>query len=370
MNNKNTKKTTVAEAERNTVLVGDVRTRLTELPEDSVDCIVTSPPYFRLRNYGEEEQIGLEDHVDGWVQEMRGVFTDLSRVLKSTGSVWLNLGDSYSRDQKAGAPPKGLLLAPERLLLALAGDGWIIRNKVIWAKTNPMPNAVKDRLSCTYENVYFLTREASYFFDLDAIRIPHRTAKTPTVRKSSSYPPPDAGAPEWAGPLAGNNSGLSAMKRAGLAGHPLGKNPGDVWRFATANFRGAHFATFPRALVERPLLATCPERICIDCGKPWERQRTKKLRRQLGHLAVHGELRPTCRCEAPHRPGLALDPFFGAGTTGLVAEALGREWVGIELNAEFAAMATTRITQARADRARSCSRPVSGDEQQPTKRAA
>ena len=327
----------------NTILHGDVRTKLTGIKPGSIDCVITSPPYFRLRNYGSDDQIGLEDHVDRWVQELRDVFRGIARVLKPTGSVWLNLGDSYSRDQRSGAPAKSLLLAPERLLMALASDGWIVRNKVVWAKTNPMPNSNRDRLACTHEYVYFLTRKPDYYFDLDAIRVPHRSAKATRPKPDSTYPPASASPPQWAGPLAGNNSGLTAMKHAGHVGHPLGKNPGDVWSMATANFRGAHFATFPKALIERPLLATCPERVCRRCDRPWERDRA----RSLGHLAVRGELRPVCTCNTSHRPGVVLDPFFGAGTVGLVAEQHQRHWLGIEISRKFIRIAEERLNHER-----------------------
>jgi hypothetical protein len=149
--------------------------------------------------------------------------------------------------------------------------------------------------------------------------------------------------PHWAGPLAGNNSGLARYKANGLAGHPLGKNPGDVWTIATANFRGEHFAVFPTALVEPALLATCPERVCTNCGTPWARARA----RTIGRLAVRGELQPACACRAGSRPGLVLDPFFGSGTVGVVAERHGRNWLGIELNPAFATLATDRIAHAR-----------------------
>ena len=336
----------------NTVLVGDAKRALRTLPAGSIDCVVTSPPYFRLRNYGHDEQLGLETHVDQWVDNLRAVFAELARVLTPTGSVWLNLGDSYSRYPKAGAPSKSLLLAPERLLLALAADGWIVRNKVTWAKTNPMPNSVKDRLACTHEYVYFLTRKPNYFFDLDAIRIPHRSVRTtsnkkrPTTGIAGVYPPSSSTAPEWAGPLAGNNSGLAKLKHSGGSGHPLGKNPGDVWQLATASFRGAHFATFPKALAERPILATCPERVCLSCSLGWRR----KAVRSLGSLAVHGELQPQCTCKTTWRPGIVLDPFFGAGTVGVVAETHARDWLGIEINPAFAALAEERIAGGRSER--------------------
>jgi DNA modification methylase len=330
---------------RNQILIGDVRERLADLPDASVDTVITSPPYVALRNYGVDGQIGEKPDAEAWVDEMRAVGRELARVLKPSGSWWLNIGDSYSRHPRSGAPAKSLLLAPERLALALVADGWVLRSKVIWAKTNPMPNSVADRLSCTWEVIYFLVRSPTYHFDLDAIRIPHRSPsrRQATGNPNAVYPPASAGRPEWAGPLAGSNSGLARLKAQGLAGHPLGKNPGDVWTMATANFRGEHFAVFPTNLVRTPLLATCPEKVCGRCGKPWKRDSV----RTAGQLAVRGELRRTCRCRAATRPGVVLDPFLGSGTVGVVAEAHGRDWVGIELNPVFARLAEQRISAER-----------------------
>ncbi len=132
---------------RNTVLMGDAGQRLAGLPAASVDCVVTSPPYFQLRYYGEEpDQLGLDETVQEYVEVLRGVCEEIARVLKPTGSMWLNLGDSYSRTMSSGGARKSLLLAPERLLLALTSDGWIVRNRVVWWKQNPMPEPVCDRL--------------------------------------------------------------------------------------------------------------------------------------------------------------------------------------------------------------------------------
>ena len=266
-------------------------------------------------------------------------------MLKGSGSWWLNLGDSYSRHESAGAPPKSLLLAPERLAMALIQDGWSIRNRVVWSKTNPMPNSVADRLACTWEVVYFLVRSPKYYFDLDAIRVPHRSAGRGQVasNRETVYPPVSAIPPTWAGPLAGSNSGLSRLKAQGLPGHPLGKNPGDVWTLPTANFRGKHFAVFPEKLVRTPLLATCPEKVCVGCGVPWKRE----ARRSAGAVTGLGGLRQVCPCRAGTKPGVVLDPFFGSGTVGVVAESWARDWIGIELNPAFARLAEDRIAAAR-----------------------
>lgn len=327
--------------DRNQIIVGDVRKVLRTLPESSIDTVITSPPYFRLRNYQQDDQIGLEDHVDGWVDELLVAMSGLKRVLKPTGSLWLNLGDTFSRTSIEGAPPKSLVLAPERLALAMTSDGWILRNKVIWAKPNPMPTSVKDRMSCTWEVIYFFTRSPHYFFDLDAIRVPHQG----TTRASGKSPSKAWSVPEhWRGPSTGNNSGLDRLKASGLPGHPLGKNPGDVWTIPTAGYRGAHHAVYPERLVEQPLLATCPEKVCANCGEPWIRS----AHRQKEHLTLLGHLQQACGCTTnTTRPGVALDPFMGAGTTAVVAERLGRDWLGIELNPEFAQQAIERLNLAR-----------------------
>jgi site-specific DNA-methyltransferase (adenine-specific) len=259
-------------------------------------------------------------------------------------------------------------MAPERVALALQADGWCLRNKVIWAKPNPMPTSVRDRLSCTYEVVYFFTRSKQYYFDLDSVRIPHLSARNKSTNhvnagkhtrrkgptrctkyakgtertgraKNAAWSVPK----DWRGPLAGSNSGLDLVKASGIPGHPLGKNPGDVWTIPTAGFRGAHHAVFPERIVERPLLATCPEKVCATCGVPWNRLPAKRR----GHLTVIGALNKSCSCESSaSKPGVVLDPFFGAGTTGLVAEKRGRRWIGVELNREFAELASQRLCLA------------------------
>jgi site-specific DNA-methyltransferase (adenine-specific) len=316
---------------RRGVLVGDAAIVARQLPTHSIDCVVTSPPYFLLRDYGRKGQIGLERDVDEWVEHLLAVTRQLARVLKPTGALWLNVGDSYSRHRRYGALPKGLLLGPERLLLQLTTQGWICRNKVVWAKPNPMPASVRDRLTPSWEALYFLVRSGRYFFDLDAIREAHRSRR----RRPRAHPHREKYSgrrPSWAGPLAGSNDGLVRAHAAGRVGHPLGKNPGDVWSIATARYRGAHFATFPSRLLTRPILATCPERVCVHCGAPWHgRQRS---------------LQPACRCGADWQPGVVLDPFFGTGTTGLEAERLGRDWIGIELSTEYVALARERLAGA------------------------
>lgn len=334
----------------NHILIGDAATRLRELPESSVDCVITSPPYFSLRDYGQPGQVGAEASVEDWVARLRTVCRELARVLTSTGSLWLNVGDGYSRHAREGAPKKSLLMGPQRLALGLVEDGWLLRNQIIWAKRNPMPSSVGDRLSCTYEVMLLLTRERHYYFNLDAVRVPAETPLRPSrVRRPAAYPPRTAVQSLGGGttPRVDLNHGLSAMKAAGQEHHPLGKNPGDVWSFSTANYRGAHFATFPEQLVERPLLSTCPVRVCLGCELPWRRTR----RWRDGRWLVIGPLARFCGCAdaTGWRPGIVLDPFMGAGTVALVAERYGRDWLGIELNPAYAELAAERLRQWRAE---------------------
>ena len=170
---------------RNAVLIGDALERLRELPSESVDCVITSPPYFGLRDYGVTGRLGQECSVDQWADNLRAVCRELFRVLTTHGSLWLNLGDAYSRHLRYGAPPKSLLLGPEKLVRALVQDGWLLRNKVVWAKTNPLPSPSKDRLTNAHEFVYFLVKRPSYYFDLDAIREPLTSVRKPSTGTGS-----------------------------------------------------------------------------------------------------------------------------------------------------------------------------------------
>nr|WP_174893774.1 site-specific DNA-methyltransferase [Streptomyces antimycoticus] len=314
-----------------------------------MDTIITSPPYFGVRDYGHEQQLGAEPDVDGWVNGLQLVARELARVLRPNGSLWLNLGDSYSRRPAEGAAPKSLLLGPARVALALVRDGWTLRNEVIWAKTNPMPSSVADRLTTTHELIYFFTRSPRYYFDLDPIRRPLVSGKRQNPSDAPrSYPPAGIGAANRKGWTLNNNRGLGRLKASGLSGHPLGKNPGDVWTLPTAGFRGGHFAAFPMSLAERPLLAACPERVCSVCGQPWHRA----LERRDGRLLAVGDLEPTCMCGADGIPGVVLDPFMGTGTTALAAEKHGRDWIGIELNPAYAELAEQRLRTQRAKQRR------------------
>lgn len=383
---------------------GDAAETLGEMPESSVHCVVTSPPYFGLRDYDVEGQIGLEDSIEEFVASIVEVAEEILRVLRPDGSFWLNLGDSFD-DRKCK------MLAPHRVAIALIDAGWIVRQDNVWAKTDPVPNPVKDRHATTKEYVFHLEPAPDYWFDLDPIRT---APKQESIERSARgfngskltdtdrYP---------------DRESEDELHNFDRGVHPAGKNPGDVWRFSTCNYPDAHFAVFPRELPEAPIKASCPPQVCAECGAPyereseeipaWERDRSTIDREQLlraldlfeesdlteEHLeavrsfgfsdAGHGQQqsghgrneedveqlakeakdvlggyfremtmtvvetkgwRSGCDCETDETaPGIVLDPFAGAGTTLLVGKELGRRFVGIDLNPEYVEMARHRV---------------------------
>lgn len=263
-----------------TLYHGDAATVLATLPDGSADCIVTSPPYLGLRDYGVAGQIGAESSPAEYVAALVAVFREARRVLVDDGTLWLNLGDSYDS-------AKNLLGIPWRVAFALQDDGWILRNDIIWHKSNAMPESVTDRLSNRHEHLFMLSKSQRYWFDLDPIREPHES--TPDRAGGTALRGQKAIRPS------GPNSGAYSEG---------GRNPGDVWTIATQPFGGAHFATMPPALAERCVRAGC---------KPG---------------------------------GTVLDPFSGSGTTGLAAARHGRRYVGIDLNREYLDLSLrTRLAQ-------------------------
>jgi DNA modification methylase len=294
------------------VITGDCRAILATLPDESVHCCVTSPPYFGLRDYGVAGQIGLEASLDDYIAEMVAVFREVRRVMRSDGTLWLNLGDSYAANRTyqvadtkhrdvgnsvgmtvpTGLKPKDLMMVPARAALALQADGWWLRKDIIWHKPNPMPESCQDRPTSSHEHVFLLAKSATYFYDADSIR------------EAESVPGWDDGSRTFGGV---NAHGKNAQQqrttgRVGTQSKSIGRNKRDVWTISTTPFPDAHFATFPPALVEPCIKAGCP----------------------VG--------------------GTVLDPFGGAGTTGLVADRLLRNAVLIELNPAYAEMAKNRIT--------------------------
>ena len=279
---------------RNEILCGDAGEVLSGFPDQWVDCIVTSPPYYQQRDYrGEELQLGQESSVAEYVSRLVSIFRHARRVLKETGTCWLVIGDKYENGRQLGLP--------WRVALGLMDDGWILRSDCIWQKPNAMPSAVKNRLTCDHEYIFFLTRSPNYFYDADAIREPHVTfSENSRMKGGRKHFGKRGGTPET-----GKNQGDGNLHdgRWDQAFHPLGRNKRTVWTIPLSKFRDAHFAVFPEKLVETCLLAGCPPQ------------------------------------------GLVLDPFLGSGTTAVVAQRLERSYVGIDCVADYCEMARGRLAR-------------------------
>jgi DNA modification methylase len=290
------------------VIIGDVRKELQHLEMASVRTCVTSPPYFGLRDYGHDGQIGLEQTPEEYVEQMVDVFRLVRNVLTDDGTLWLNLGDSYNGSGGAGGDynknglkegqpkypgrnldclkPKDLMGIPWRVAFALQADGWYLRSDIIWHKPNPMPESVTDRPTKSHEHLFLLTKSAKYYYDHEAIK------EDGVISAGTKYA---KGSEERA-----SQSGVNARPPEYKIADGK-RNKRDVWTINTKPFRGAHFAVMPEALVEP----------CILAG------------------SASGDT--------------VLDPFTGSGTVGVVAKRHGRKFVGVELNPEYAEMAEQRI---------------------------
>lgn len=344
------------------ICIGDVRAELSKIADDSIDCVVTSPPYWGHRDYGVIGQIGLEPTLKDYIETIVAVFEDVRRVLKPEGTLWLNLGDSYAGNwgaekrgasdngtsslsdrsmvampkgvhtgstKRTGLKPKDLCMVPNRIAIAMQDAGWWVRSEIIWAKPNPMPESVTDRPTQSHEKIWLMSKSARYFYDAEAVREP---ADESSIQRWAQDIESQTG-------LYGANGGQKTngtMKAVGGKALPekerrsksdkqrghgrrhagfndrwdhmtkeeqqsFGRNCRNVWTIATKPFCEAHFATFPPELAERCIKAGCP----------------------VG--------------------GTVLDPFGGAGTTGLVADRLGRNAILIELNPAYAEIAKNRI---------------------------
>lgn len=277
------------------LITGDCRSVLAALPKQSVHCCVTSPPYFGLRDYGRDGQIGLEQTPEKFVAELVTVFRKVRRVLRDDGTLWLNLGDSYGTAQvknmlgsKSPSMFKQLLGIPWRVAFALQSDGWYLRQDIIWHKPNPMPESVRDRCTKAHEYIFLLSKSPRYYFDSDAIKEP---ADPKNHRESAGIRRTAPGTTPHGGPSTGKRTYTTRNRR-------------DVWSVSVRPFKGAHFATFPPDLIEPCVLAGCPD------------------------------------------GGTVLDPFNGAGTTGIVALSNRRDYIGIELNPSYTELTRTRFKEA------------------------
>jgi DNA modification methylase len=369
-----------------TIHTGDCREVLKTLPANSVHCAVTSPPYWGLRDYGCEGQIGLEQTPDAFVVEMVAVFAEVRRVLREDGTCWLNLGDSYNahpgqrkttdkvgpkQETNAGSntigsrhcealKPKDLVGIPWRVAFALQADGWWLRQEIIWHKPAPMPESVTDRCTKAHEHIFLLAKSERYYFDADAIA------------ESATYAGKEVSLGEKSlsrGQATGMNREASGNGNADSITVKDTRNKRSVWTVNTAPYKGAHFATFPPDLI-RPCIkaGTSEEGVCSKCGAPYERVTERnqlKRDRPNDYTKRTGEdgtgnscansvagvsiktlgWQATCDCKAPLARPVVLDPFFGSGTTGQVARECGCECIGIDLNPEYVKLARKRNAQ-------------------------
>lgn len=368
---------------RNTIICGDALEVLQALPDEFVDCCVTSPPYWGLRDYGTDGQLGLEPTLQEYIDKIVVVFREVRRVLKDEGTLWLNMGDCYqsgnrggissdfinapNRLPQAGLKDKDLVGMPWRVAFALQADGWYLRSDIIWAKPNPMPESVTDRPTKSHEYIFLLTKKAKYFYDADAVR---EESGNNTHSKGKKLDPPI------------DNAGIGHKEWHKYTSEILPyRNKRTIWTIATQPFPakdfGEHFATFPEKLIEPCIRAGTSEKgYCAECGKPWvrviEKVDTGKKQKMPdgmatysgGHGSIHRDgaekgksdvpvtlnvtagWQPSCSCGADTVPGLVFDPFMGSGTAALVAKKLCRDYLGIELNLEYVEMAERRIREA------------------------
>lgn len=314
------------------IIQGDALEVLKTLEDESINCCVTSPPYYNLRDYGCEGQIGLEKTPEEYIQKLVEIFREVRRVLKKDGTLWVNIADSYAgsgkgrcKDGKAkretfskiqrgnegsiggvltktkstSCKPKDLIGIPWMLAFALRADGWYLRQDIIWHKPNPMPESVKDRCTKSHEYIFMLSKSQKYYFDSDAIKEPAVTYEDLKRRVRNGHG-------EWKNKKAATTYAVSGTGRSREELYSKGgkRNKRDVWTVTTKSFKGAHFATFPPDLIEPCIMAGCPE------------------------------------------GGAVLDPFGGSGTTGMVAKQNGRDFVLIELSKEYVEICKERVGTA------------------------
>ncbi len=376
----------------NKILCGDTLEVLKTLPDECIDCIVTSPPYYGLRDYGVDGQVGLESSFEEYIEKMLAITAELKRVLKQTGTLWWNHGDSYGtgsgsgtrkgkqatnrgtqkfeRWQKEGKPvvpgyEKCLLLQPYRLAQRMIDEqGWVLRNILIWHKPNCMPSSVKDRFTVDYEPILFFTKSKKYWFEMQYESwTDQRLEDLKRAGKFIRY--------------SGKHKDSSENKGVVVGNPILGRNKRSVWKIPTQPYSEAHFAVFPQAICEIPIKSGCPEMICKKCGVVREKvfeagelvsscegqPLAKKPRSNPANKLKKAELEKDewgalprrerkeigltdCNCNADFEGGIVLDPFMGSGTTAVVARRLGRRYVGIELNSEYIKLAEERLRKA------------------------
>lgn len=336
------------------LLIGDCRDMLKTIPDKSIHCCVTSPPYWGLRDYKVSDQIGQEKTPEMFVENMLSVFREVKRVLRDDGTLWLNLGDTTVNKQLQGIP--------WRVAFALQADGWFLRQDIIWAKPNPMPESVTDRCTKAHEYIFLMTKSARYFYDAEAV-------KEDFADERNGNP----GGYKWAYTSGSQRNDHGLVKSGGVwnaNGNKTGRNKRSVWTISGKPYKGAHFATFPPDLIEPCILAgTSAEGCCKICGAPWERvaeRRQLKRDRPNAYTKRTGQdgtgnvcandvagvsvktvgWQPICQCNTTEKSRcVVLDPFNGSGTTGEVARMNGCDYIGCELNPEYAKLSRNRWDQ-------------------------
>lgn len=368
---------------KNKIIKGDCLKVLKKMPDESVDMVITSPPYWNLRDYNVKGQLGLEPTIEKFIDNLCNVFDEIKRVLKSDGTCWVNIGDTYSGNKngktdakiynylkensrkikkKAVMAEKCLCQIPSRFAIEMTTRGWILRNEIIWHKPNAMPSSVKDRFTVDFEKLFFFSKSKKYYFKTQYDRVvAHSDAwYRNKLRQNKNY-----------------NLKKPYQHNFPIPKYPDKKNKRTVWAIPTKPFPAAHFAVYPPELCIIPIRAGCPDFVCKKCGKArhpifiptdeykkylgksWteDTDLNKKLRTQIGFkantkkYAISADYEISgytdCGCNAGWDNGIVLDPFFGAGTSGLVAQELGKNWIGIELSDEYIKIAKERLAQQR-----------------------
>jgi DNA modification methylase len=379
----------------NKIEFGDCREIMKRWIDEGVkiQTCITSPPYYGLRDYGVDGQVGLEKSVDDYVNNMVEVFNHVKELLTDDGTLWLNLGDTYSdtrwssgggqimnknkdehrslqHEKNTGLPSKNLIGIPWKVAFALQADGWILRQDIIWQKPNPMPESVRDRCTKSHEYIFLLSKSPQYYFDHVAIKEPSVNPESyKGRRKRSSMTEQSEIIMDKFG---ATRSGFKNIEEGKT--YPT-RNKRDVWKVNVRPYKGAHFATYPTALIEPCILAGTSEKgHCPVCNARWKRMKidtgerhdvevyTGKAIKDYEHAKAQNpsdtkrrvlesmskiykyEWIPTCECKLEPVPDIVFDPFMGSGTTAQVALQHGRQYLGCELNKEYEKLQQERIS--------------------------